>query len=141
LVKYRFNYGDCIACGSCSFDQITKYPIKIEIDPITKDSIEILSVKNKIIRYKMDNEIATIVESDSILFSTDKIDTTFNKYKGNEQRLIKAVNYKTTLKYMATLNLKTMRYEKDGENTIFNWNHKVKEPKFNKNAAGKKYKR
>lgn len=55
LVKYRFNYGDCIACGSCSFDQITKYPIKIEIDPITKDSIEIFNVKNKTIQYKLNS--------------------------------------------------------------------------------------
>ncbi len=61
----------------------------------------------------MHNEIATIIDSDSILFSTDKLDTTFNKYNGKEQRLIKAINYKTTIKYMATLNLNTMQYEKD----------------------------
>lgn len=128
LVKYLFNYGDCIACGSCSFDQITRYPIIIEIDPITKDSIEILDVNNKTIRYKRNNEISTIIESDSIQFSNDKIDTAFNKYKGNKQRLITAINYKTTLKYMATLNLKTMQYEKNNKKSKIKRKRRGKNP-------------
>jgi len=109
LVKYNFNYGDCIELGSCTFDQIVKYPIKIEVDEITKDSIEILNVKNEVIQYRKNNKLFYINKSDSLFYSNHKIDTTYIQ----KNNIIMDVTFSTTIKYMATLNLKTMRYIKE----------------------------
>ncbi len=110
LVKYNFRYGDCIECGSVNFDEIIKYPFKIEIDPITKDSLELLGVNNKTIQYRMNNIVSSINQNDSLSFSNDKIDTSYNLYNGKRQRLILLRKYKTTVKFKTILNLKTMKY-------------------------------
>jgi hypothetical protein len=129
LVKYNFNYGACIEYGYYTFDQVIQFPIKIESDPITKDSIEILNVKNKTIQCRKNNKMFVLRHSDSISFFNSKTDTTYNNFNNNKQRLVLQANYKTTLKYMATLDLKTL-YFIDGKNNF----NSTQQKKYNKKA-------
>jgi hypothetical protein len=97
--------------GTVSGGQVN--PIKLEYDNLTKDTIEINNVVNGIIQYKMNGELLSLNRKDSLSTVESKIDTVFDR---NKQRIIMEVNYRTTIKYKATLDLKTMKYLKEQPN-------------------------
>jgi hypothetical protein len=76
--------------------------------------------------------------SDSISFFNSKTDTTYNNFNNNKQKLVLQANYKTTLKYMPTSDLKTLHLIDDKKETNSTQHNKINTIRVRQKECGGK---